>query len=1079
VPFRGPWMLHEVLAEEFRELGLQVTAADNRRWWIRPADVRNEQRLEAHLVELQFYGELAGLIAEQRANASRVARLSDAWQRAFDQEQARMENDLRAEGALTTLGVALRLPSEDLVRLCRALLETERGRALADNVPDVAALTAAERWSTRLRFNRVVLEIAFHGLLKSVDDRELERLFGELSAAEQARGDEDKQFRWALCLSGGGIRSASFSLGVLQGLAENGLLDRFDYLSTVSGGGYIGAWLSAWIARQQRQAVLANLAATTDEPLEPEVAPVRHLRLYSRYLSPHRGVLTPDMWTLITTVLRNLLLNWTVILPFVAALLVVPFFAAAVAAHGPTSSLGVNTESFVLFVLGFSGIATGVWFVHSRRPGSGAQTIGALSFQRRRASERAFLLYCLLPLAIGIASLNTLLYWILTEPALQGEFPFLTSSSVSLLGWTIPISGRLMTLAVFGALAHMAGWTIARPARKPGAPIDWSILGDLAAIAASGLVAGAFAYFIAEWIRGFAANRPDILAKIFSTYPHAIGGTASDVLYSILAFPGFFAALVGATFVYIGLSPGNRSEPEREWSARFNAWLLIAAITWLGVASIAALSGWVTENLSRWIMALIGTGFGGATALIGHSSASAATRDKAQKQASASSSTSSTFARLALPLMVPLAVVLLLMMLATWDLAAIGAAVGAFEAHALWATAAVAVVLAAVSLAASRVVNVNRFSLHAMYRSRLVRAYLGASREAGSRSPDPFTGFDPRDDLPIADTRDPGGAARPIHLVNIALNLTGGSQLGIQDRAARSFSVSRLFAGAGTLGYRRTASADADARYAGDDGVMLGTAMAISGAAASPNMGYHSSKAVTFLMTIFNARLGWWLGNPGWPGSRVYHVDNPPSRFSPIFAELLSDTRDSDPLVYLSDGGHFENLGLYEMILRRCRVIVVVDASCDADYRFDDLGNAIRKARIDFGVPITFDDVRRIRPRRPDGGFPEDAGHFATARIGYSAVDRHANDGLLVYIKPTMTGDEPADVLAYSRGSQAFPHESTAEQFFSEQQLESYRALGLHSVADLFRGPPAIVDGLIMPVGPRLGGHRNNGTPVI
>jgi hypothetical protein len=153
--------------------------------------------------------------------------------------------------------------------------------------------------------------------------------------------------------------------------------------------------------------------------------------------------------------------------------------------------------------------------------------------------------------------------------------------------------------------------------------------------------------------------------------------------------------------------------------------------------------------------------------------------------------------------------------------------------------------------------------------------------------------------------------------------------------------------------------------------------------------------------------------------------------------------------VYLSDGGHFENLGLYEMVARRCRWIVVSDAGCDADYAFQDLGNAIRKIRIDLGIPIDF-----------PGGVAIDAAHAGNGNrhgafgvIHYSAVDGDVADGVLLYLKATLSGDEPVDVRNYAMSHPDFPHETTANQWFGESQFESYRTLGLHTIASLAAGP--------------------------
>ena len=125
------------------------------------------------------------------------------------------------------------------------------------------------------------------------------------------------QKRTALCFSGGGIRSATYCLGVLRSLARLRLLDKFDYLSTVSGGGYIGSWLTAWIHRHPRglPGVMTALAGGSNSGLEHEAEPVRWLRNYSNYLTPALGFLSADSWTLVGIYLRNLLLNWLVLLP--------------------------------------------------------------------------------------------------------------------------------------------------------------------------------------------------------------------------------------------------------------------------------------------------------------------------------------------------------------------------------------------------------------------------------------------------------------------------------------------------------------------------------------------------------------------------------------------------------------------------------------------------------------------------------------------------------------------------------------------------------------------------------------------
>jgi hypothetical protein len=294
----------------------------------------------------------------------------------------------------------------------------------------------------------------------------------------------------------------------------------------------------------------------------------------------------------------------------------------------------------------------------------------------------------------------------------------------------------------------------------------------------------------------------------------------------------------------------------------------------------------------------------------------------------------------------------------------------------------------------------------------------------------------------IARSKYPPPPYKLLHVINMTLNLVHGKKLAWQQRKAESFTCSPLHCGSMYVGYRPTKD------YGGDNGISLGTAVAISGAAASSNMGYLSvSTAVTFLMTLFNTRLGWWLGNPGPSGENYYHLAYPNSAIYPIVAEALGLTDDENAYVLLSDGGHFENLGLYEMVMRRCHTIVVVEGSQDSNFEFGDMGNAVRKIRIDLGVPIEFDDMQIYkREEVPEGKVGR---YCALGRIDYKRVDGpEAKDGVVLYIKPSYYGDEPRDVVNYAKTNSNFPHESTADLWFSEAQFESYRRLGSY-ITDL------------------------------
>jgi hypothetical protein len=233
------------------------------------------------------------------------------------------------------------------------------------------------------------------------------------------------------------------------------------------------------------------------------------------------------------------------------------------------------------------------------------------------------------------------------------------------------------------------------------------------------------------------------------------------------------------------------------------------------------------------------------------------------------------------------------------------------------------------------------------------------------------------------------------------------------------------------------------------------------------------------LLTLFNVRLGWWLGNPGKAGKDTYPAEGPKWAVEPLFAEAFGLTNDDSPYVYLSDGGHFENLGLYEMVRRRCRLIVVVDAGCDPDFAFEDLGNAVRKIYIDLGIRITFHDLgslvdrpsvkSRSRAKRDAAALaiidaadktkgskiaaPGDTPYHAVGVIHYREVDhakpgahdKTAENGYILYIKPAYHDTEKcAGIRGYATANPTFPHETTADQWFTESQLESYRSLGLN-----------------------------------
>jgi hypothetical protein len=327
---------------------------------------------------------------------------------------------------------------------------------------------------------------------------------------------------------------------------------------------------------------------------------------------------------------------------------------------------------------------------------------------------------------------------------------------------------------------------------------------------------------------------------------------------------------------------------------------------------------------------------------------------------------------------------------------------------------------------------------------RLTREFLGASNR--KHRPEVWTGFDETDDLSLAELWPPKDNERRLYpVINAALNMAATERLDWQERKAVSFVFTPHYCGSGAtdnLGFRQTK------HYA--SGMKLGWAMSVSGAAVSPNAGYSTMPGLALLMTLFNLRLGIWSGNPGSAGRETWQQRGPRSGLRPLLSEALARTNDRSEYVYLSDGGHFDNLGLYEMLRRRCRFIVVSDATSDPTYVYADLGSVMRKAAIDFGIRITF---QHLDMGRPDKTVVRGA-YSALAVIEYPEKKSGGRRqcGYLLYLKPYCGGlDEPADVRAYRHANPAFPHDTTFDQFFGEAQFESYRALGSFTVMELGR----------------------------
>ncbi|HEV2153002.1 hypothetical protein [Bradyrhizobium sp.] len=288
------------------------------------------------------------------------------------------------------------------------------------------------------------------------------------------------------------------------------------------------------------------------------------------------------------------------------------------------------------------------------------------------------------------------------------------------------------------------------------------------------------------------------------------------------------------------------------------------------------------------------------------------------------------------------------------------------------------------------------------------------------------------------------GGRVPYHLINCALNVPASQNPAMQGRLTDFFLFSPYFSGSPLLDYSPTSSWEA-ANHALD----LGTAMTVSGAAAAPQMGLGTIRNLSFWLAIFNVRLGYWIRNPA--ALRRRARETPPGLFY-LLQEMFGWANEKRTYVNISDGGHIENLGIYELLRRRCKFIVAIDGEQDSKMTFQGLTTLQRLAFIDLGVTL---DIGLDPLRLNDEGLSNS--HFAFCRIRYPSGSRDGpeNFGYLIYLKLSLTGNEGEFIRRYRIDEPAFPHHSTADQFFTEAQFEAYRSLGEHIGDKMFL--PAIV----------------------
>ncbi len=842
-----------------------------------------------------------------------------------------------------------------------------------------------------------------------------------------------------VAFSGGGIRSATFVLGFCQGLAQliggtrPGLLRRIDVMSTVSGGGYVGAFLGALFTRQQTQ---GEVEARLNDSFS---RPIQWLRENGRYLAPNgsgdsliAASIVLRNWTAVTIVMSTAVLTAMLaahLVRITARNLLESFDAATAAGQLLATAGSLTSPLFIIYwsayvfpavlIFLFLSVPFGwaywlgrwwlknlehVWVWLTTTVVAVASVIGAVAFPAS-IYHRLFVLVAIvvgetLLVAMGVSQITRSSE---DDPSGDRSYRNLLSRWMSA---SLVAAGAIFCLAVvdtFGQTTYVLAW---------GGAFQQKTLGGLLAAIVS-LVAGA---------QG--------LPKLLDT-----GRGMPRVRLPVGILAGLAAVIV--SFVLLTALSALGHGVARHWERPLQDPGCEAAVPHPPVANPLEIKGCRPPTLPR---------FSGT---------------------------------------------------ATWTATLVLLVISFFFGRSL--------------------PFVNLSSLSQFYSARLSRTYVGASnRERQKGAGVNSTEEVPGDDLAL-DRYLPHDNGGPIHLINVTLNETVGGQSQIEDRDRKGLALAIGPAGVSvgvtqhaTWRHDRQASQleeveassavrDVEKAYRVWKGspiepkrLSLSQWTSISGAAVAPGMGAQTSIGLSLLLGLANVRLGYWWysgvdpakqgGTRSKPSLRIQHLV---ATIFPVQSALLREFVGQfhgphQRLWFLSDGGHFENTACYELLRRRVPIIVICDDGADPAYTFEDLANLVRKARLDFGAEIRLLDPPLplfgagddLRPKRSDHGGPSLSGHHVTAALviypddGQLAIRETPGraHSLLIIVKPTLTGDEPLDVLQYAASHPTFPQETTSDQFFDEAQWESYRKLGEHvgtqvnelDVDALFNALPAL-----------------------
>ena len=776
-----------------------------------------------------------------------------------------------------------------------------------------------------------------------------------------------------LAISGGGIRSATFSMGVIQELQRHDLLQSIDYLSTVSGGGYTGSCISSVLNeplndRQSKEVPFNN----SQQDQEPQG--LIHLRNSSNYLTPG-GLI--DRLRLGNVLLRGVLLNLFIYMPYI---LLAVFLTEIAYEYVPHWNNFVHLAIPFALIFLIMTIAFPLMLRFGRK---------FLNWNRRNSFEK----YLAIPPLI-------IILLILFTPVIFATKLAIEHDTGQAVGWLLSLIKQvglkvgLIVILLF-AVMMIAGQFSALISRLSKVAIFY-ILGLIGPIIIFIIylvfclwqIDSPYIDISSESVLNDAVEceQPCIVQRANNQLPDEVDSTSTrQKIFDLLIHPNrkiesnrsFVDALNGRSIylsenAVVKCKMGNceQSFSEQDWQQDNRLWVINDAPD-------------LQENCPDF--------------------------DSLNKSENIGVVGNCHYLKRA----------------SIHNFRIIGDQLGLFDQteDGLFLLLIVGFIIVNFFL-----LDMNIISLHGFYRDRLSKAYLFRLGVDGD--------IIHNDNVKLSELNSPGGTA-PYHLINATLNLQASKDMNLRGRKSDFFIFSKHFIGCERSGYAATQEIE---KY--DKNLDLATAMAISGAAAAPNMGAATNRSLVFILTLLNIRLGYWVPNPAlvnekrWNRWFLFNGAKP----SLLWREALGKLDKSGTHVNVSDGGHIENMGIYPLLKRRCKTIIAIDGEADPDMSFNGLVKLIRFARIDMGVRFEID----LDALRPDSrGYTRS--HWAKGRIVYS----NGETGEFVYIKLSVVGDEPEYIGAYRAAHKLFPHESTADQFFSENQFEAYRALGEHACQNM------------------------------